>query len=51
VIPERVAYVCGVLVAVGELATAIAHAYARHWLAAGMWLFYALAAALLAFMK
>lgn len=47
----RVAYVCGVGVAVGELATACAHVMAGEWKAAGVWFFYSLAAGLLAFMR
>lgn len=49
--PLRIAELCGVLVAVGELLTALAHAWARNWTAAGVWFFYALAAGLLAFLK
>lgn len=47
----RVAEVCGVLVAIGELVTGIAHGFAGNWKAAGVWFFYAVAAGLLAFMR
>lgn len=45
------ANLCGCGVAVGEFATGCCHAYAHNWKAAGMWLFYSLAAGLLAFMR
>lgn len=47
----RVAEVCGVLVAVFELFTGIAHGMAGNWKALTVWIPYAVAAAALAFMK